>query len=125
MTKNKNVLMTLCVAFVACLAGCKKAEPIYLEADTGQIGSGAILFLEKTTGTGTLMMKATSDYPQGFNKNVKITDKVGTTTAPVWTLVTEDGKNSLVFAPSATGWTCQSCPDNKLPLNWHIKARSN
>jgi hypothetical protein len=58
-------------------------------------------------------------------ENVKLTEKVNIMTAPVWTLVTEESKKNLVFAPSAAGWICQSCADNKLPSNWHIKARSD
>lgn len=125
MKMKNSVLVALCASLVASLIGCKGAKPIYLEADTGQVGAGATLVLEKTTGTGTLMMKATPDYPQGFKENVKVTGKVGLTTAPVWTLITEESNTSLVFAPSAKGWICESCAAQKLPSKWHIQARSD
>jgi hypothetical protein len=125
MKMRKIVLTALCTSLVAGLVGCKGAKPIYLEADAGQIGAGAILFLVDTTGTGTLMMKATPDHPQGFLEDVKLTEKVDVMTAPVWTLVTKEGKKNLVFAPSAAGWICQSCADHKLPSKWHIKGRSD
>jgi hypothetical protein len=122
---KKVVLTAICATLISGLIGCKGAKPIYLEADAGQIGAGAMLFLVDPTGTGTLMMKATPDHPQGVLEDVKLTEKVDVMTAPVWTLVTEDGKKSLVFVPSPAGWICQSCADHKLPPKWHIKAPSN
>lgn len=121
----KTAKTAFCVTFLAAaLAGCEGAKPVYLEADKGQVGAGAILFLVDTTGTGTLMMKATADHPEGVLEDVKLTDKVDAMTAPVWTLTTQDMKRTLIFAPSPSGLICQSCDDYKLPIKWHAKERS-
>lgn len=125
MKSKKAALIALCSTFAVGLFGCEGAKPIYLEADSGQIGAGAILFLVDATGTGTLMMKATPDHPQGVLEDVKLTEKVDFITAPVWTLATEGGSKKLTFAPSKDGWICQSCGDYKLPSMWHVKSRSN
>jgi hypothetical protein len=125
MKLKKIALIALCATFTVVLGGCKSAKPIYLEADAGQIGAGAILFLVDATGTGTLMMKSTPDHPQGVLEDVKLTEKVDFMTAPLWTLATEDGNKKLTFAPSKAGWICQSCGDYKLPSMWHVKRRSN